>query len=216
MKNQNIDNSEILTYTTLKAEGEATLIEKKSRFIGHCKRVTKESEAIEFINKIKSENTQANHNVYAYIIKENNIQRYSDDSEPQGTAGIPVLDIIRKNNFTDAVIVVTRYFGGVLLGTGGLVRAYSSCAKAAVDNAEIVTYVDYTEFEISCSYNEYQKIQNTFENFGIIVDETVFEDRVKLKLAIKDDRTDAYFQVLSEMSQGVIRPIIIGNRFDCE
>ena len=126
------------SYVTIGKEGSATLVEKKSEFIGYAAHVENESEALDFIAKIKHRHSDARHNVYAYVLKKNNIMRYSDDGEPQGTAGMPVLDVIRKTGFTDAVIVVTRYFGGILLGTGGLVRAYSASAKLAVEDAGIL------------------------------------------------------------------------------
>ena len=107
--------------------------------------VSCESDALDFLNKVKKEYPDARHHVYAYVLRENSIMRYSDDREPQGTAGMPVLDAIRKNGCTDVVIVVTRYFGGTLLGTGGLVHAYGSSAVGALEAAEIITYDTYTE-----------------------------------------------------------------------
>ncbi|MBE6573519.1 MAG: DUF1949 domain-containing protein [Ruminococcaceae bacterium] len=213
-KNEAPAEEKITLYTTLAGRAEAEIIERKSRFIGHAKHVTTEAEAIEFINEIRSKHSQATHNVYAYMVKENNIQRYSDDNEPQGTAGIPTLDVIRKSGFTDAVIVVTRYFGGILLGAGGLVRAYSAAAKAAVDAARIVTYEQYTEFELKVGYSDYQKLQYDFPTFGIIVDSSDFGADITLKLAIKDIRFDDYRQKLSEMTGGRITAVKTGNRFD--
>lgn len=213
-KNEAPFEKKVTLYTTLAGRGEAEIIERKSRFIGHAKRVTTEKEAIEFINEIRSKHSQATHNVYAYMVKENNIQRYSDDNEPQGTAGIPTLDVIRKSGFTDAVIVVTRYFGGILLGAGGLVRAYSAAAKAAVDEARIVTYEQYTEFTFTVNYSDYQKLQYDFPTFGIIVDSCDFGADVTLHLAIKDVRYGEYCKKLSEMTGGKLIPEKIGNRFD--
>ncbi|MBQ3182125.1 MAG: YigZ family protein [Clostridia bacterium] len=213
-KNNAAHDPEAVLYTTLAGEAHAELIERKSRFIGHAAHVTTEADAIAFINKIRAEHSQATHNVYAYMTKENNIQRYSDDNEPQGTAGIPVLDVIRKSGFTDAVIVVTRYFGGILLGAGGLVRAYSAAAKLAVDEARIVTYEQYTEFELAVSYSDYQKLQYDFPSFGIIVDNTEFAESVKLSLAIKETKYDEYAQRVSEMTQGRTEPAKKGRRFD--
>ena len=125
-----------LEYITVKEQGEDFFIEKKSKFIGHCKPVKTESEALEFISEIKSKHADANHNVYAYILRENGTQRFSDDSEPQGTAGIPVIDALKKANIVDVVVVATRYFGGTLLGGGGLIRAYSHTASIAVEAAK--------------------------------------------------------------------------------
>ena len=130
MKDNKTNEKENL-YTTLGGEGFFEIVIDKSTFLGYAKRVTAEADAVEFINKIKKKHSDARHNVYAYVLKDTNTTRYSDDGEPAGTAGMPVLDVIRKTGFTDAVIVVTRYFGGILLGKGGLVRAYTSAAKGA-------------------------------------------------------------------------------------
>ena len=122
-------------YKTVKNDANAEFIEKKSRFIGYCRPVKSQDEAVNFINEIRSIHRQATHNVYAYILREDNIMRYSDDGEPAGTAGVPVLEVLKKENLTDIAVVVTRYFGGVLLGAGGLVRAYGKSAKLGVDAA---------------------------------------------------------------------------------
>ena len=123
------------SYKTIKIENSDEFVEKKSRFIGYAKPVVTEDEAIEFIKKIRAKHPDATHNVYAYKVRENNIQRYSDDGEPAGTAGIPTLDVIQKEGITDICVVVTRYFGGILLGTGGLVKAYSQSTAMAYNGA---------------------------------------------------------------------------------
>ena len=112
-------------YKTIELEADDFFIEKKSRFIGYAKPIKTQQEALDFIAKIKSKHWDATHNVYAYVLRENNIQRYSDDGEPGGTAGVPMLDVLLKEGVVDACVVGTRYFGGTLLGAGGLVRAYS-------------------------------------------------------------------------------------------
>lgn len=204
----------IKLYTTLEGEASAELVERKSVFIGHACPVKTEEEALNFINRIRSEYSDATHNVYAYLLRENNIMRYSDDNEPQGTAGIPVLDVIRKGGFCDAVIVVTRYFGGILLGAGGLVRAYSAAAKAAVDQARIITYEGYTEFNLKCNYNDYQKLAHDFPKYGVIVDDTIFDENVNLKLAIKDRLYDEFTLRIKEITSGRCSFEKSGNRFD--
>ena len=151
-------------YVTLGKDGTATFEMKKSEFIGYAAHVTTEEEARAFVDKIRKKHADARHNVYAYMLSENNIMRYSDDGEPQGTAGLPVLDILRKGGITDAVIVVTRYFGGILLGTGGLVRAYSAAAKAAVEDAGRASFVNYEEYALTMSYPLYQRVPNLFKN----------------------------------------------------
>ncbi|MBQ1830507.1 MAG: YigZ family protein, partial [Ruminococcus sp.] len=125
-------------YKTVAREASDEFVEKRSRFIGYVKPVKTEEEAVAFINQKRSEHWDARHNVYAYSLREGNIKRYSDDGEPSGTAGMPVLDVIVKNEIYDVCVVVTRYFGGVLLGTGGLVRAYSQGSKIALESGGIV------------------------------------------------------------------------------
>lgn len=205
---------EVTSRTTLEHEGVATLIEKKSEFIGYAKPVSSEEEAIEYIKEIRKKHADARHNVYAYVI--GNTTRYSDDGEPQGTAGMPVLDIIRKTGFTDAVIVVTRYFGGILLGTGGLVRAYSAAAKAAAEAAHIVTYEAYDEVCFVCTYADYPKIEKDLTRFPVIIDGVDFTDTVSVRLAIKEDSTAALAEHLQEMSAGRIELNKTGTRFDCQ
>ena len=127
-------------YTTIYEEAQASFTEKKSEFIGHIAPVSTTDEAVAFINRIKAENRKARHNVYAYVLREGNVSRYSDDGEPQGTGGVPVLDVINKSGLTDVCVVVTRYFGGILLGASGLTRAYSQGCSMAV-NAAIITFL---------------------------------------------------------------------------
>ena len=204
----------IRPYVTLNKEASADFIEKKSVFIGYAAHVGTEEEALNFIKKISAMNGNATHNVYAYLFDWGRVARYSDAGEPHGTAGMPVLEIIKKNNFTDAVIVVTRYFGGILLGAGGLVRAYSTAARMAVDAAEIVTYVSYTEFTLTCNYSEYQKIQNEFPKNGVMQDDIEFADNVVLKLAVKDEIYGDFSNKIMEMSAGKIKLLQTGNRYD--
>jgi uncharacterized YigZ family protein len=147
-------------YVTVKQESHVEFEEKRSLFIGHAIHVDSEEEAAAFIKSIKKEYADATHNVWAYHLKGGIIARYSDDGEPQGTAGMPVLEAIRKSGVDDVCVVVTRYFGGILLGAGGLVRAYSHSAVIAIEGAEVVTYEPYFEYELVCGYSEYQKYSN--------------------------------------------------------
>lgn len=174
-------------YKTVKSFAHDELTEKRSRFIGYCKPVGTEEEAVEFINKIKKEHWDARHNVYAYSLREGQVMRYSDDGEPSGTAGVPVLDVIRKSGITDVVIVVTRYFGGVLLGTGGLVRAYSAAAKLGLEAAGIVDMCLCSECEFSCTYNQYGKLNTLIIDKGGAVDNCDFADNVIISFHIPAD-----------------------------
>lgn len=201
-------------YVTLGKEGVSEFEMKKSIFIGHAAPVKSEEEALEYIAKYKKKYSDATHNVWAYLIKKGNLMRYTDDGEPSGTSGIPVLDIIRKGGFTDAVIVVTRYFGGTLLGTGGLVRAYSAAAKEAVDDAGLASFRNFDEIIVESDYQMYQKLKNYLKHPDIIVDETEFSGTVTVKIAVLDTSTESVCRDISEMSAG--RAVIekIGQRLD--
>lgn len=202
------------TYTTLEREASAEFIEKKSQFIGYACPVKTEAEATDFIARIRKKHSDATHNCYAYQLNGGGIARYSDDGEPQGTAGVPILDVIKKSGADDCCVVVTRYFGGILLGAGGLVRAYANGAKIALDAAHIVTYESYTEFRLVCDYAAYQKLDYEFPKYGIIVDASDFGGSVTLRLAIKSTRYAQFSEKLAEMLAGNVNIEVIGERFD--
>ncbi|MBR2721265.1 MAG: YigZ family protein [Clostridia bacterium] len=201
-------------YTTLEGSGQAEFVEKKSIFIGNAAPVRSEEEAQAFIKRIRNSHSDARHNVWAYMMKGEIVARYSDDGEPQGTAGVPVLDTIRKSGVTDAVVVVTRYFGGILLGAGGLVRAYSHTARLALEAAHIITYEQYTELSLNCSYSDYQRYLPELSRFGAVLDDTQFAERVNILFAVKSTVADALFARVREMSGGKDAPVIRGTRFD--
>ena len=203
-------------YVTLRHEASAEFEEKRSVFIGYAKPVKTEAEAMEFVKKIRGKHGDARHNVFAYTLNGGVTARYSDDGEPQGTAGIPVLDVLRKSGVDDACIVVTRYFGGILLGAGGLVRAYSAAAKMALDAAEIATFEPYTEFSLTCSYPEYQKISAELPHFGAIIDNIDFADNVTLTFAVKKEKGDDVVTRIREMTAGRSIPTVTGERFDSQ
>lgn len=208
--------ADIKKYVTLRKEASAEFEEKRSVFIGYAKPVKTEAEAMEFVKKIRGKHGDARHNVFAYTLGGGVTARYSDDGEPQGTAGIPVLDVLRKSGVDDACIVVTRYFGGILLGAGGLVRAYSAAAKMALDAAEIATFEPYTEFSLSCSYPDYQKISAELPRFSALIDGTDFADNVIVTFAIKSEMKDQLIDRICEMTAGRSIPKVVGERFDCQ
>lgn len=201
-------------YTTLEGEGHDEFEERRSLFIGHAKHVTSEEEAMEFVKALKKEYSDATHNVWAYILKGGIIARYSDDGEPQGTAGVPTLETIRKSGVEDAVVVVTRYFGGILLGAGGLVRAYSHGAKIALEAAKIITYEKYSVYSLECSYSDYQKYIVLLPQFNAIIDDTEFSDKVKVTFALKSTTVSPLLEKIKEMSAGRDCPELLGERFD--
>ena len=146
-------------YRTVLRNGEGVYEEKKSVFYGACFPVKNEEEALRLLQAEKRRYPDARHHVYAYILTEGNLLRYSDDREPQGTAGMPILDLLRKSGITDVLMVVTRYFGGTLLGTGGLVRAYTAAAKEALSAAGVAEGKQMTVFSLCLSYSDYPRVQ---------------------------------------------------------
>ena len=189
-------------YKTVERESETLVIEKKSKFISHVMPVDNEASALEYLNKIRSEYPDATHNVYAYVIDENNIFRYSDDGEPGGTAGMPVLDTIRNMGIVDVVVVVTRYFGGTLLGTGGLVRAYSASAKEGLTESGIITRIMCDIISVKTEYDMVGKLQYHFATNGNIVTDTVYENDVTFFVASPKTDTDRLINELTEVTNG--------------
>ena len=190
------------SYTTVKEFAEFRIEEKKSVFIGHAAPVSSESEAIEFVASVKKKYPDARHWVYAYVIRDNSIMRYSDDREPQGTAGMPVLDVIRKNGCTDTVIVVVRYFGGTLLGTGGLVRAYTESALGALKAASIIEYNLYTELNIKVSYSDYQRLLPMLAPFEFLTDSVEYAEDVVVKGTVASDKAEELSRCVTELTSG--------------
>lgn len=201
------------SYKTIKIQAQDEFVEKRSRFIGYCKPVKTEQEAIDFINAIKKEHWNATHNCYAYSIRQGQIKRYSDDGEPQGTAGMPMLDVIVKNDVVDVVVVVTRYFGGILLGTGGLVRAYSQGAKVALNAGNIVTMELCSQCMVKCSYNQYGKVNTLIMQNGGLVDNCNFADNVDIIFHIPVDRVAPLNKVFAEATCGEVVTEIIGEKY---
>ncbi len=193
-----------MNYTTIKGFATDSFIEKKSEFIGYISPVKTNQEAVDFINEIKSQNRKAKHNVYAYILRDNNITRYSDDGEPQGTAGMPVLDVLQKENLTDVCVVVTRYFGGILLGGGGLVRAYSHACKLAVDAAVKMEMHECFEVTLKFDYSLYGKIEYSLPEFEIKMLSDEFTDNITLKILVKADMLDKLEEKLTDITNGKI------------
>ena len=188
------------SYKTVKELAEFRFEDRKSVFIGYCKPVSDESEATDFIASVKKKYPDARHWVYAYVLRENSTMRYTDDREPQGTAGMPVLDALRKNGATDAVIVVVRYFGGILLGTGGLVHAYSETALGALRAAKMITYNTYAYAMITVNYSDYQKIGGVLTDLGFVADDVDYSDVVCVSGSVIADEYDNLCQKISELT----------------
>lgn len=191
-------------YKTVRKNAQDQFVEKRSRFIGYACPVQTEQEALDFITSKKSEHWDASHNVYAYILRDGTM-RFSDDGEPQGTAGMPALNVLQKEELTDCVLVVTRYFGGILLGGGGLVRAYSHAAKIAVDAGGIVTRAECSIVKIRCDYTFYGRLASLIPEQGGIVEDTAFEDVVTVKMRIPQELEPAFEARLVDLSNGTCR-----------
>lgn len=183
-------------YITVLNESVAEYTEKRSRFIATVRHCDTEEEALAFIEEMRSKYWDARHNVYAYSVGYQG--RFSDDGEPHGTAGKPVYDVITGDGVTNLAVVVTRYFGGVLLGTGGLVRAYSKAAKDAMLAADKAEMIPCTIYETVCEYTDHGKLLNLIETSGGVVDNTEFTDKVTLTYSFKDAESEGYLKKLSE------------------
>ena len=190
------------SYKTVSKCSSDEFVEKKSRFIGYVKPVQTVDEAMAFINEIKQKHWDATHNVYAYVLRDMMTRRYSDDGEPQGTAGIPVLDVLLKAEVVDVAVVATRYFGGTLLGAGGLVRAYSHTAKIALDAGCVVTMQLCAVAEARCDYSFYGKLPTLITEAGGKIDDTIFADDVKVVFRIADDKLASFNETLIDVSNG--------------
>lgn len=203
-----------MSYKTVKAPSEFRIVEKKSEFIGYCAPVKSEEEAVAFVNSIKKKHSDARHNVYAYVLREGFKERFSDDGEPHGTAGMPVLDSIRKAGITDTAVVVTRYFGGILLGTGGLVRAYTQAASGAVKAADIAEIGEFSLISLHCGYSEYQKIMPFISSIGAKIEDSNFSTDVDLVVSVREENAKKFISDLVELTNGRVNSDIVGSKTD--
>lgn len=176
-----------MEYRTVADRAEARFVEKKSEFIGYIAPAASEEEAVRFIGEIRGMHRKARHNCYAYIVRENSACGHSDDGEPGGTAGMPILEVLRKEGLTDTVCVVTRYFGGILLGAGGLVRAYTKAVKLAVDAAAIKLMAMSCIASVRTDYAFYGRLAGVFSEFGVKVINEEFGENVKVTAAVREE-----------------------------
>lgn len=192
--------------------GEAEFVEKRSSFLGHVRMVETEDEAKAFVTEMKKKFYDARHNCWCYIIKDGAV-RYSDDGEPQGTAGIPMLEVLKREGVTNVVCVVTRYFGGVLLGTGGLLRAYTKSAKDALDAAGICVVRRWVKAEIACSYAMLERLKTECTAIGGVVADIEYSADVCLKLLLPEDKANAFSQRTADVTAGTSALKITGEEF---
>ena len=198
------------TYLVPAAFGEAEYIEKKSRFLSRVWPIASEQEAIAHIEEMRKKHYDATHNVYAYILRENGIMRYSDDGEPGGTAGAPTLNALQRAELYNVCCVVTRYFGGILLGSGGLVRAYSKAAALAVSAAGKAQMRQWTCLDLLCPYNLFDRVKQEVEKFGGLVEDTQYGAEVTLSVCLPQEQAEAFALRLQELSGGKLTPVVTG------
>ena len=193
-----------MEYKTIARRCEARFIEKKSEFIGYLCPVQTEEQAVAFIEEIRAMHRKATHNCYAYILRENNAARHSDDGEPGGTAGVPIYEVLRKEGLTDVCCVVTRYFGGVLLGAGGLVRAYTKGAKDAVDASQIKCMAEAIKLAVTVDYGLYGRLAQVFADFDARVEDERFADNVRIVLHIRAENSQKLTDKLVDVCNGAV------------
>lgn len=202
-----------LEYKTIRQRGYAEYEDRKSRFIANVFPVETEEKALEILNAVKKKYSDARHNVYAYVVRENNVQRYSDDGEPSGTAGMPVLDSIRKRGLTDMLVVVTRYFGGTLLGTGGLVHAYGKSASEGIENAGPVTRTLCDIYSVTTDYTMSGKIEYSLKESEYIIENIEYTDAVTFTVCVPSGNGDKFLKEMTEISLGSAKVECVGEKF---
>ncbi|MFQ9516115.1 MAG: YigZ family protein [Eubacterium sp.] len=190
-------------YYVVESAGTGEIVEKKSRFISHVIPVDSEQQALENIEKIKKKYWDARHNCFAFVIGKNNeIQRFSDDGEPQGTAGKPILEVLTTKNVHNTLIVVTRYFGGTLLGTGGLVRAYGQASKAGLDNAQVQKVCPGIKMELIADYNSIGKIKYIMGQMEIAAEDEQYAENVIITVTMKSSVCQEFSKKITDATNG--------------
>lgn len=202
-------------YKTLNSMATAEVVEKKSRFIACCTPLQSEDAAIGFIESVRAKHRTATHNVYAYALRQDNLCRYSDDGEPQGTAGLPVLDILKRGGIVDAAVVVTRYFGGTLLGTGGLVRAYAEAAAQAVKQAGVAVMERCAVYRIVCPYPLYDRLQKLLGALDAAVLSSGYAEAVTVEAAVLAHNAARLLEEVSELTRGQDLPQHLYDDYRC-
>ena len=193
-------------YMTLRSPCSGEIEEKRSRFIASAAPVETEEQAVEFINSVKAANRKARHNVYAYILRDGNISRYSDDGEPQGTAGQPILNVLEREGVQDVLCVVTRYFGGILLGAGGLCRAYTKAAKDALDDAGISELRPWSVLRLDCPYALFERVKLELEKHSGLLRDTDYSAEIAMTVLLPEPEEAAFAAALQELSAGSLCP----------
>ena len=200
------------SYLVPAGEGEAEYVEKRSRFIGHMWRVESEEEARARIEETRKRHYDARHNCWCYVIREGGVLRYSDDGEPQGTAGQPMLNVFQREEVTNVCCVVTRYFGGILLGAGGLVRAYSRSAKDALDAAGVSVVRRWVAMEVPCTYSQFEEVRREVVRFGGVEEKVDYGADVLLSVLLPEERSAPFAAHLLDASAGTVEALDAGEQ----
>ena len=191
---------------------ETEFTEKRSRFLGHVWRVESEAEAHTRIEEMKKRHYDARHNCWCYRLREGGVERYSDDGEPQGTAGQPMLNVFQREEVTNVVCVVTRYFGGILLGAGGLVRAYTQSAKDALDAAGISVVRRWTQVTLTVPYSLFERVKLEAESLGGVLGEPEYAAEVTMPVLLPEEKVKTFTQRITEITAGGVVPAVTGER----
>ena len=200
-------------YRTIEAPARDEFTERRSRFIGHIAPVATDEEAVAFVNAIREQHREATHNVYAYVLRQDQLTRFSDDGEPQGTAGKPVLEVVLREGLGEVGVVVPRKCGGSLWGGGGLGRANAQGAKTAIDAARVLNMQPAALVELDMGYDFYGKATYILPQYEVQVTDSRFEEGVRLQLLCKTSRLTALTHQLRELSSGTVAPVILDERF---
>ena len=201
-----------MEFVTLNPWGRGEFIEKKSRFIGTGGHVTSPEEAMAFVEKVRGEFPDATHNVFAYVLR-SGAYRFSDDGEPGGTGGVPCCEVLQKSGIVDCCVVATRYFGGILLGAGGLVRAYSKTARVAVEACGLVTMVQCDLIDATVGYDAYQGVTMLAETLGAAVVSQDFTDRVRVRLRVVQTDSASLITGITNLTAGKAQIEVSGTEF---
>lgn len=196
---------------TVSGSAESSLVIKKSKFLGLCARIENEEQALEILSKRKKQHYDASHNCYAYILQ-NGVMRYSDDGEPQGTAGLPMLGVLEKNGLKDVLLISTRYFGGTLLGAGGLVRAYTGSAASSIDACQLVEIIDCTAYECNFNYNAWAKVEKLIRDAEFMIDDVQFSDKVLTRLSALPGSENELEKLITSVTLGQTKLTPLGIR----
>lgn len=196
-------------YYSIKKDAVVNLEEKKSKFIGSIFKIDTEDNAKEILTDIRKKYNDATHNCYGFITLDGKIKRCSDDGEPQKTAGVPILDVIEKNNLVGVLIVVTRYYGGTLLGTGGLVKMYSGSAVASVKEAEIALFIPYNIYEVTIDYNLKAKMEFLFEKENFTIIDEQYSDKVTVQVQMRKEQESDLTKIMTDLTNQAYTPVLV-------